>query len=588
MPTTLYASIDGRVSPLANQEVIFHDPLREQTHVMTTQVLQALDLCRPFRTLDQHVGALAAALQGLAGREDAIRRVLESLVTRGLLVSDESWVEHLGRGGQREAAPFAGIFIRASGSPDSLKVLLDSLLAYEEAFAPGHRYVLIDDGGDASIAATRRHLMEAFARSAEVKAACIDAQAWSRIAGLLEDMTPGARETGLLLRRDAGGGDGALLNLVALLSAGQRSMLVDDHTRLPFHRHGQVQRGLDLAARVPTAFALFPSAAAALADGETFDDDPLQLHLRSCGAALGDLVNRVPGFELRREDLHGLEPSRLLHLRAGSRILGTSAGIRGPVTPGPWLFQLDSASRAAFSDDRDHYLRVLAEPAVRRVSTCIQLQAAGVLDALMLDHSEPVPCAPDAGDAAERARANLWRVMYPDALSAQIPVTLGRVGTRHDDTWLKKPVTPPSNAFLADAIARASEEIRADDPWARMHAVGARLDDLASASDAALRNELREYLAFARSGLIQSLQQVYETQAASAPVHWQADLRQLIETNGRALIDAGEARLADAAAPTRGEVSLRATLRRQTAAMAVWPGLWKAAHERNEKLWKQI
>jgi hypothetical protein len=584
MTETLYASINGRASPLANQEVVFYDPARDQTHAMTAQVLQALDLCRPFRTLDRHVATLGGALQGLGGQEDAIRRVLESLVTRGLLVSDEVWLDQLGRSGQHEPAEFAGVFIRAGGAPERLKGLLDSLLAYEQAFAPGHRYVLLDEGHGAD-ASERRALLEAFGQAAEVRTHHVHADVRSRLVATLEAMAPGSTVHGLL--SDAGGA-GAARNLANLLTAGRRYLLLDESQRLPFHRHADASHGLDAAARSAMDVALLPDLEHALADGQALDDDPLQIHLRLCGAALGDLVNRVPGFELRREQLADLEPSRLPYLLAGCRVLATAVGVRGAVAPGPWLFQLEGEARTCFWDDRERYLRLLERPAWRSVTARMQLRAAGRLEALMVDNAEPTPCAPAGGAHADRLYASLWRAMSPTAVSAHVPVTLASAAAQADPGWLKRPLSPDSREYLADLVAHISGEVRAKDPWARMGAISERLRDLAGASDRALRVELREYHAFARSTLIQSLRHAFEQSVQTAPVHWQADLRQAIECNGRALIDGGEPRLADSGSDDRAEPALRRVLESQAASMDAWPALWQSARDGAEKLWKLL
>src|SRR3954447_24113369 len=86
----VYASEDGRVASLSSQECIFLVKRSGEPHVMTFQVLQALDLCREFRTLDEHAGRIQSTIAGLAGKRDDIRRVLEGLVQRQLLVSDDA------------------------------------------------------------------------------------------------------------------------------------------------------------------------------------------------------------------------------------------------------------------------------------------------------------------------------------------------------------------------------------------------------------------------------------------------------------------------------------------------------------------
>ena len=56
----LYASEDGVVASLSNNECIFQVKRSGETHVMTFQVLQALDQVREFRSLDEHVSRILA------------------------------------------------------------------------------------------------------------------------------------------------------------------------------------------------------------------------------------------------------------------------------------------------------------------------------------------------------------------------------------------------------------------------------------------------------------------------------------------------------------------------------------------------
>ena len=49
-----FASEDGLVASLSSQECVFQMRRTGDTHVMTFQVLQAMDQCREFRSLDEH------------------------------------------------------------------------------------------------------------------------------------------------------------------------------------------------------------------------------------------------------------------------------------------------------------------------------------------------------------------------------------------------------------------------------------------------------------------------------------------------------------------------------------------------------
>jgi hypothetical protein len=97
---------------------------------------------------------------------------------------------------------------------------------------------------------------------------------------------------------------------------------------------------------------------------------------------------------------------------------------------------------------------------------------------------------------------------------------------------------------------------------------------------------LREYLAYVRADAIERLQQQFEG-AQNAPIYWQADVRAIIEANGRALTAKAPPRLADW--PEAIDASGCATmLREETARLAdayeAWPALWNYARGQGERL----
>ena len=83
----LYASVDGRVADLTAGECLFIDRHSTERHVMTHDVLKAMDLTRRFATLEEHTDAIEQQIPSLKGRRKDIRRVIEYLIERGLLVS---------------------------------------------------------------------------------------------------------------------------------------------------------------------------------------------------------------------------------------------------------------------------------------------------------------------------------------------------------------------------------------------------------------------------------------------------------------------------------------------------------------------
>src|ERR1700759_5069195 len=107
----MVASEDGIVASLSSQECIFIVRRTGEPHVMTFQVLQAMDLCREFRTIEDHTTRIQSTISGLVGKREDVRRVLESLIMRGLLVSDQVFIDRITSAPARDTADLRAVFI---------------------------------------------------------------------------------------------------------------------------------------------------------------------------------------------------------------------------------------------------------------------------------------------------------------------------------------------------------------------------------------------------------------------------------------------------------------------------------------------
>ena len=581
----LLASVDGRVNSLANGEVVFFDLGTEQLHVMTEQVLGAMDVCRPFRTLDEHVAAVRQAMPGLPQQGDAVKRVLENLVSRGLIISDDAWLARLAQHDARPQAEFAGLFIRACDRPAQAKRLLASLVDYEKQYAPKHRYWLVDDSRDAGNAREHVALLAEFAAQAGVETRYVGPAEWSKLADAYSAATPHQAAADWLLRREAARphAGGLAMNLIALLAAGRRYALLDDDFLFPLRLHPDARDGIELAGGAQLPVRFFGGTDAALAAGTDCGPDPLQQHLDACGAPLGALLNRHPQLRLSRADLVGVAPSLLPHLDHDRRIVATVNGHRGHsgTANAGWLFALDPKSREGFWGTREDYLRTLESPALWHGPARTRLQAQGNFTPFTVDGAQMLPFTRPAGRGEDRLFGAMCRFLAPESLTAHLPTSIGhrqetdrsRAGT------LKQAFTPGLNDYLLDLANVSASEFHAEDRATRLRGFATRLRDLAAGSDKAILGELREHLAHVRSSLVQSLHSVLQG-AKGAPVYWQADLRQLIEANGKAMIAGGAPRLAEWDAIEDGAAlatQYRDELGRHADALEAWPGMWDAA-----------
>lgn len=592
-----YASEDGRVAPLSAEECLFVVKSSGEPHVMTLQVLRALDLCREFRRLDDHIARIAAEIPELHGKRADIQRVLDGLIQRRVLVSDADYAARLSRGAAREPPPLGRVFIRACDRPDRLAYLLTSLADYERRYKAGRRYVLIDDSREAAHGAAQRGQWHDFARATGCDVCYVGAAQAQKLAQDFARALPQARGATRALLRDTSAqqprfGGGRSRNLALLLSTGTRLALLDDDLRLPLRRAGFVDDaggGFDPDPDALACTRFFAGMDEALAQGVDVEQDPFELHLQACGQSLAACLSGPYG--LRREALQGLNLGRLELLRADARIVTTHHGSYGSSRTEStlWLYQaLDGAGREDFWRDRENYLRNLHAHYVLHGVRRARAQRVPGFTPFTLDNTMLLPCTNPQGRAEDSLAAALTHYCQPDTLALELPLAIGHVqeSLRPRFAHMQQASLPRSNDFLRDFVSRQSEACKAAEPGQRLIFLAHALRDLAGASVKERVAQLKEYRRFVHAGIVSSLQQQLETTAA-APLYWEADVRAIVQAQARALLADDAPRLAEWA-PDINAAGCAQALAGELNAMAElcehWPALWRHAAEQGERL----
>lgn len=589
----LYASEDGVVASLSNSECIFQVKRTGDTHVMTFQVLQALDQSREFRTLDEHVARILATVPGLQSQREGVARVLEGLSSRGLLVSDREFLQRVVSAPAQVQSPLRAVFIRACDRPTQLARLLDSLADYERRFRANRHYVVLDDSASREAVDRHRDVLREFARATGCKLTYLGSTERERLIGKLARAVPAAAAIlPHLLANGAGDtrfGGGRAWNLALLLSAGARLVLLDDDHRLPLRRPDSARTGLDPNPAAAAYTHFYRNIENALGAGEEIDDDPFELHLDAAGQSLGALIG-APRYAIERSSLRGLAVSRLDHLRGDAPIRVTQHGSYGSARTesGIWLYQLPEAERAEFVRDRDSYLRNVELGSIGYGYAQARAARVATFTPFALDNSVLLPCANPVGRGEDSLFSRVTALCHPGALTLELPVAIGHVQEeqRKRSAHTLGAHTPRFNYFVGDFVQRQLPEFNAAQPAQRLGLLASHLRDIGAASDTGCLRQLREYLAYARADMIERLQQQYDV-AQNAPIYWQADVRSIVEANGRALIAKAPPRLGDWP-DTIDNAGCARMLREETMQLAssydAWPALWDYAREQGERL----
>ena len=384
-------------------------------------------------------------------------------------------------------------------------------------------------------------------------------------------------------------GGGRAWNLALLLSAGARMILLDDDQRLHLRKPEGARGGLDPDPSAPAYVRFFRNMENALGAGEEIEGDPFELHLDVAGRSLGALAGTGP-YRIDRAALRGLSLSRLDYLQADSPILATQHGTYGSsrTESGAWLYRLAAAERAEFTQDRDGYLRNVEAGSIWYGYRQARAMSSASFTPFALDNSVLLPCTNPVGRGEDALFSRVTRLCHPDSLALELPVAIGHVQEtqRSRSTQTLGAHTPRFNYFVGDYVQRQLPDFHSDSAAQRLQLLAAHLRDIGNAGPQGCLRQLHEYLAYARADLIENMQHQYDA-APDAPIYWQADVRSIIETNGRALIARGNPRLGDWPADADADFCAR-QLQLETAELAgfyeTWPALWTHAREQGARL----
>ncbi len=590
----LFASVEGRVASLSNNECIFQPRHGGELHVMTHQVLQALDHCREFRPLDEHVARVASVLPGLNGQAEAVRRVLAHLIERRVLISDSDFLGQLETDRATQPAKMTAIAIRACDRPQQLQRLLVSLQTQAGEHLRRDPILLLDDSRSSDAVQAHREALRGHAEALGVPVLHLDADAARNRLQMLAKARPEAADLIAALQQGSAGqgefGGGRGYNLALLLTAGRRLCLLDDDYVLPFHESSHGAAGLEPASGTAFEVRFHGDQHQAMAGGRVLGEDGFALQQRLVGHRLGSVVKADPALALDRASLRGLALARLAHLRGDARILATYTGTRGAsfTSDSLWLYRLSGASRDRFWADRDLYLHNIHAETMEFAPSRVIPRPHGLFTPFMLDNSQLLPCTANSGRGEDGLFGITASYLHPDTLTLHLPITIGHVqeGRRGRFERALQPLTPGVNRFLREWILNQAQPARSADPAERLRFLAAQLDDLAGASVASRVDVLEEYLRYVRADLIEHLQQHLQA-APQAPVYWAADVRRIVETNGRALLARDPPRLDEWPQDLDAEgcaERLSQACRQLASSYRLWPALWQTAAEMGDRL----
>ena len=574
----VYASVAGVALPLAEDELVFMNRETGKNHVMTHQVLHALSLCQTFKPIDQHVIAIGQNLPELSTQPQAIEQVSQFLINNELLIEDKDFLSNLSQGSQQQSIKSAGIVIRTCNRPKQLSRLLQSLLGYQAKHKVSFPVQIYDDSTSEKLENELEEICKSFKKDLTIN---FYGSRWqTQFIRMLkrEFKQSSAVIDWLLAPKDDIFSAGRVWNFALLNNAGKKFLFFDDdyifEPRVSKKETNKVN--LNENTDLNVGFAL--NLSDIRESSKEYERDVLSQMLNSCGQTLG---NWVSTNEYDFESIVGQNLIELQRINANSVIKSTGNGTWGSPRSNSnyWLYYLEGEQKQEFWKSREVYLDNIEASHLMHYSNDFEVLALTRFSPSAIDNSSMNPFAMPVNRVEDHFYNAISLFCYPNQVSLHFPFMMGHIqkSTRDRSSANHIANTPNFNKFMADYALTMLASTDAKDAGLRLKTLAKYVQGLADSSDKNIHNRLKEYLSKIRSDIVLSMQNQIE-QSPDAPVYWQADVREIIEANGKAILQ-NDVPLLKGWDENMDEQQFveftREKLNQVAAAMDLWPDLWR-------------
>ena len=574
----VYASVSGVALPLSQEELMFMDSDSGKNHVMTHQVLQAMSLCQTFKPLDQHVLSISQSIPELANQASAIQQVTQYLINKKLLVEDEQWQGKLAISSPQVNMSSAGIVIRIGQNPPQLRRALKSLVKYQSKFNTQFPVQIYDDSNNEKLEQEFEELCKEF--KSELNITFYNKTWQQQFITMLKSEFDTQKETidWLLNKNSNVYTGGRIWNFALLNNAGKKFLFFNDDYIFESRHLGQESRQLSLneSDDLNVGFAL--SLSEIRESSIEYQQDILTTLINTCGQSIG---NWISTSDITFKSIEGLNLLALQRIKATSVIKSIGTGTWGSPrsNTNSWLYYLKGQQKIDFWKSREVYLDNIEASNLLHYSVDFEAHALSQYAPAAIDNSDMMPFAAPVSHSEDQFYNALSLFCYPHQVCLQVPVMLGHIQAgktnRSDSNHIAR--KPNFNKFIADYALTLIETTDAQNPQLRLKTLANYVMGLADSSDRTLLNRLKEYLSHIRSDMVLSMQNQL-SQSPDAPVYWQADVREIIEANGKALLE-NDVPVLDGFVETLDAdqyiETVRQELNKMAIAMSLWPELWE-------------
>jgi len=338
--------------PVPGGNLLLHNTRNGKRAMVRPEVYNALMQCREFKTIEQHTATLIGLESAMQGQQADIRKVLQSMLGSGMMVSAKSVCDQFKATAGQDAAvrqnPAPVVAILTWERPQALERLLESIARNCDT-EKVHCIYVVDDSRKAANIELNRALTERFATRVSSPLRYFgqqEQQSW------LDQMVKELPEQENAIRFLADGSrwrdywtSGLSRNLALLLSPGHRLVMIDDDVVCDVYDPPQLKPGITFSDDAREAM-FFAGEQDWSHLHQPINPDPVDRHMQCLGLTFSEALEVLGQNNLKASGFQNATALQLSELHAGSEVLLTECGSLG--CPGTndntWLPDLTRAS----------------------------------------------------------------------------------------------------------------------------------------------------------------------------------------------------------------------------------------------------
>jgi hypothetical protein len=516
--------------------LLLHNTRNGKRAMVKPEVYASLLLCNQFKTFAEHVAAIIERNPGMQGQQADIRKVLQSMLDSGIMLSAKSASEKYkikveNKNGQKDnTAPVVAILTWER--PQALERLLESIATNCET-DKFHRLYIIDDSRKVENISQNQALTERFNSKISSPLQYFGRAEQQSLVSELVRQLPEHKSAIHFLTDHSRWKDqwtaGLARNLALLLSSGRRLVMIDDDAICEVHNPPHQKHDITFSDN-PREAAFFGDEQEWAHLQQPINPDPINRHMQCLGLTFSEALTVLGQNHLKPAGFTNATALQISELQPDSAVLVTECGSFG--CPGTkkntWLPNMASVSLKRMLASGKRTTQALGSRKVWSGRNQPHFAPRSNMSQITgFDNRQMLPPYLPILRGQDRLFGIMLDFIWPESVVLDYPWAVPHLSLP-DRQWRDRDLdfTPADSfpKFFFEKIVEHKSSCPSASPVDRLAALSTWFNDMATADTDSLTAMYRDNRLSRDSEFLQKLTALLAT-AEAAPVNWQNYLR---------------------------------------------------------------